>query len=178
MNNKSKLSRLTRISLCAAFMCVIAPLALPLSAIPLTFGTFCLYLIALSFCPFDAFLTVLVYVAVGALGLPVFSGFTGGAQMLIGPTGGFLLAYPLTALLISLLANRKKTGNVRRLFALFCGTALLYACGLIGYLLVTDSPFDLSLFALFAPLFLSDFVKMTASLFVFLRLRPFLEKKC
>ena len=170
-------SRLTRIPLAAAFMCVIAPLALPIGGIPFTLGTFSLYLIALCFSPIDAFAILVLYIGIGAVGMPVFSGFSGGAQMLIGPTGGFLLAYPFVSFLISFVGGGYKGGFARWFFALLLGTILLYVCGGIVYLFVTDTPFCISILWLFLPLFIADFLKMAAALFIFLRLAPFLEKK-
>ena len=175
---KSKaLGRLTRISLAAALMCVIAPLALPIGPIPLTLGTFCLFLIPLCFRPSDSFLTVLVYIAVGALGLPVFSGFTGGAQAFVGPTCGFLFAFPFASFLISFIGGGLGGRLARRLCALLLGTVFLYVCGGIGYLWVMNVPFDRSLLFLFLPLLLGELLKMAVSLFVFARLAPFLQKK-
>ena len=177
MKANGRLGRLTRISLAAAFMCVLAPLSFPIGIIPFTLASFCLYLIALCFRPIDAFLTLLLYIAVGMLGLPVFSGFTGGAQVFVGPTGGFLLAYPLAALLISVLSGGEKSNRVSRLLALFLGTVLLYVCGVIGYVFIGGVPFDFSVCLLFLPLLLIDFLKMAASLILFSRLYPFLKKK-
>ena len=177
MKKNRRLFRLTKIALATAFMCVIAPISLPLGAIPFTLGSLCLYLIALSFSPMDTFLTVFLYIAVGLLGLPVFSGFTGGVQALVSPTGGFLLAYPFTALLISYIGGGFRGHFARRSIALLLGTVFLYVCGVIGYLFVTGAQFDLALSVLFLPLFLADLLKVAAALFVFTRLSPFLERK-
>ncbi|MBR6795515.1 MAG: biotin transporter BioY [Clostridia bacterium] len=175
---KSKaLGHLTRISLAAALMCVVAPLALPIGPIPLTLGTFCLFLISLCFRPSDAFLTVLVYIAVGALGLPVFSGFMGGAQAFVGPTCGFLLAFPLALFLISFVGGGFGGRIVRRLCALLLGTVFLYICGAIGYLWVMNVPLDRSLLLLLLPLLLGELPKMAVSLFVFARFAPFFQKR-
>ena len=177
MKNKARIKRLTRISLAAALMCVIAPLSLPLGVFPLTLSSFCLYLVALGFRPLDGVLTVLIYLSVGFLGLPVFSGFTGGAQVLVSPTGGFLVSYIPAVFVASLIASASASSSAwRRGTALLAGMLLLYVGGSIGYLFTTGTVLDASLFLLLLPFLFADLLKMVAALVVFTHLAPFLKK--
>ena len=75
----------------------------------------------------------LIYILLGAIGLPVFSNFTGGWQCLIGPTGGFILSFPIMAYVIGLSSSL--------LLGMFFGTALNFACGIAMFCLVTESSF-------------------------------------
>ena len=177
MKSKTQIKRLTRISLLAALMCVIAPLALPIGALPLTLGSFCLYLIALLISPWEGVLAVCVYLTVGMLGIPVFSGFCGGVQMLVSPTGGFLLAYLPAVFFASFLASKVRTSHVYRALSLFGGTVLLYVGGGVGYVFFAGMPFDFSLFLLLLPFFLGEVLKVAAALLIFARLAPFFEKR-
>ncbi len=83
-----------------AFVAVCAHIALPLgfTPVPLTLQTFAVLLIGLALGPQTAFAALSLYLAEGAVGLPVFNpqGLSSGAQLL-GPTGGYLLAYPFAA---------------------------------------------------------------------------------
>ena len=88
-----KIRRITLCALFAALLAVFSPLTIPLGPIPVTLSTFFLFLSGLLLGPVDGMIAVAVYVAVGMLGLPVFSGFRGGYSVLLGPTGGFLLGY-------------------------------------------------------------------------------------
>ena len=98
----------------AAMLCLIAPISFPIGVIPITLSVFALFLASLILPTEIALISVFVYMALGAVGLPVFSSFRGGVQMLIGPTGGYLLAYPLMVLCV---------GGVRKI--LRCFPALL-----------------------------------------------------
>jgi biotin transport system substrate-specific component len=97
--------------LATAFLAVCAHIAFPLpfSPVPLTLQTFAVLLIALTFTPAMAGSTLALYLAEGVCGLPVFApsavGLTGMAQ-LMGPTGGYLMAYPIAAVCAALIATR------------------------------------------------------------------------
>lgn len=86
----------------AVFAALVAALALtppvPFGPIPLTLQTLGVALTGLCLGPWRGFAAMALYVAVGAAGLPVFSGGAAGLGILIGPTGGYLLSFPLAAL--------------------------------------------------------------------------------
>src|ERR1035438_5999432 len=91
----------------SALVAICAHIALPLyfTPVPLSLAPFAVLLLGLLLSPRLAFATLAAYLAEGALGLPVFAPsplFAGGLGHLLGPTGGYLLAYPLAAPLISL----------------------------------------------------------------------------
>ena len=75
----------------------------------------------------------LIYILLGAFGLPVFSNFTGGWQCLIGPTGGFILSFPIMAYVIGL-------GSSLWL-GILAGTVINFAFGIAMFCLVTESSF-------------------------------------
>lgn len=99
---------LARIAVVAA---LIAALALPGtiylfgSQVPITLQTFGVMLAGLLLGPVRGALAVLVYLAVGAVGLPVFAGGAAGLGVFAGPTGGYLVAFPLGAFVIGLIAH-------------------------------------------------------------------------
>ena len=81
-------------------VCAHISFALPFTPVPTTLQTFAVLLVGLVLGPARGFATLLLYLAEGALGLPVFSPQgLGGVFQLLGPTGGFLVSYPLAAVL-------------------------------------------------------------------------------
>ena len=110
-----------------------AQLALPVpwSPVPITGQTFAVLLSGAVLGARRAFLAQALYLAEGALGLPVFAAGAAGAAKLIGPTGGYLLAFPFAAALTGALAER---GWDRRfstmLAAMLLGSAVIFAAGL------------------------------------------------
>ena len=88
-----KIKDITAISLMAALMCILAPFSLPIGPIPLSLSTFAVYLAAGLLGKKRGTMAVLIYILLGAIGLPVFSGFSGGIQKLFGVTGGYIIGY-------------------------------------------------------------------------------------
>lgn len=114
-------------ALLAAALCVMAPLAVPLGPVPVTLATLGVYLAAGLLGPWRGCAAVGLYLALGAIGLPVFAGFSGGFAQLAGPTGGFLWGYLLCVLVSGLLC---RTGRAYLAPVwLACGALALYAVG-------------------------------------------------
>jgi biotin transport system substrate-specific component len=102
---------LTTSALLAALLAGSAVVTVPIGAVPLTLQTLVLVLIALTQRPKRAALTVGVYLAAGAIGLPVFSGMRGGLGVLLGPTGGFLLGFLVGAVAGAWVRERLETSG-------------------------------------------------------------------
>ena len=162
-------------ALLSATLCLLSPIALPLGPVPLTLGVFAVALCGCLLPPLWASATVLLYLGIGAIGLPVFAGGVGGPAGLLGPTGGFLLAYPLVAWLLSLTTARaSRAGHtVRALLWALLPLTVLYAVGGAWYTVLTDVPPLASLMVLL-PFLLTDIVKIVLAERLSVRLRPFL----
>ena len=78
-----------------AIICVIAPFAItiPISPVPISLATFVIYLTIIILGWRDGVISVVLYVFLGFAGAPVFTGFTGGAGKVLGPTGGYIIGY-------------------------------------------------------------------------------------
>ena len=122
------------IGLTTALICVIAPFSLPMPlGVPMTLQSFIITLMAIVLGAKRGATAALIYILLGAFGLPVFSNFTGGWQCLIGPTGGFILSFPIMAYVIGL-------GSSLWL-GILAGTVLNFAFGIAMFCLVTESSF-------------------------------------
>ncbi len=119
----------------AALIAASAQVSLPIGLIPFTLQTLMVTLAAQVLGAKRGFLAVLSYLLVGAVGAPVFSRFAGGVGVLLGPTGGFLLAFLPAALLTGALADAahmgRKASRLRLFFVCLPGIAV---CGLGGAL--------------------------------------------
>ena len=113
------------------FIALCAHISLPLlfSPVPLTMQPFAVLLLALLLGPRMAFATMLLYLAEGAAGLPVFAPGAGGMLQLLGPTGGYLLSYPFVAGLVSWLSRRSVAGFSTRMWSAAAGNVLILLCG-------------------------------------------------
>ena len=110
--------------------------------------------------PKEATLSVLLYLLLGAIDLPVFSGGNDGLHTFIGQTGGFLLFFPLRALITSLIANRKKS-LIQIFIANFLGEVVIFIGGAIGFIIFTHSLILTTLKLVVLPFVLPDFIKIT-----------------
>ena len=111
---KQKTKELVEIALFSAVLCVIAPFTIPVpvSPVPLSISTFVIYLAAVLLGAKQSALCVLVYLLLGMVGLPVFSGFSGGIGVLLGPTGGYLMGYIPCALIVGWLVETQCFGKL------------------------------------------------------------------
>ena len=157
------LRRMIAVSLFAALFCLLAPLSFPLGVIPVSAGTLALYLAVSVLGTVDGTLVVLLYLCLGALGLPVFAAFSGGVSVLIGPTGGYLWGYVPAALLIGFL-QRRLPGRMATPVAMLMGTLLCYILGTGWYCVLTGTPPVSALLVCVVPFLIGDVLKIVAVL--------------
>jgi biotin transport system substrate-specific component len=139
----SDLAKQTAIVICAgAVIAVCARLVLPLpfTPVPLTLANFGVLLVGLSLGSRRGFAAAALYLSWGAMGLPVFSpSGVGGIAQLFGPTGGYLLAYPVVAFVAGWLSERGVASFSRNLVAGVAAEIVLFASGLSWLQVMTGS---------------------------------------
>lgn len=120
----------------AALICIAAPFSIPVGLVPISLATFAVYLAGGLLGSKRGALAVVVYILIGAVGLPVFSGFSGGLAKLLGVTGGYIIGYVPCALLSGLLYDRTK--RVWTLpIGMVLGTLACYLFGTVWFLVST-----------------------------------------
>jgi len=121
-------------------LCARVTLPLPFTPVPLTLQNFGVLLVGLSLGSRRGFLALMLYLIEGASGMPVFNpAGPGSIAQLIGPTGGFLLAYPFVAGLAGWIMERGKESFARALGAGFLAELALFAGGLSWLAVLTHS---------------------------------------
>jgi biotin transport system substrate-specific component len=171
-----KTKDLTTTALFAALLCISAPWAVPVGAVPVTLATFAVYLAGATLGWKKGVLAVLVYLLLGTAGLPVFSGFTGGAQKLASVTGGFLIGYLPCAFLTGLLPDRFPGRRWIYPAGMVLGTAALYALGTAWFMLQTHSPAAAALMTCVVPFLPGDAAKIAAASLLAPALRKYLRR--
>ena len=154
---------MTLTAMLTALLCITGPVTLPLGPIPLSLTTGVLMLMALLLGARRACLCCGVYLLIGLLGLPVFSGFTGGGGALLGPTGGFLLGYlPMTALCGWVCARTER--RLLRAAGMIAANLLLILVGTMWYCRQAGVSFAAGLMVCALPFLPGDGLKIAAVL--------------
>ena len=163
--------------LMAAVMCVCSMFTIPAGPVSITLSVFGVLLSAVMLGRNRAVIATAVFILLGAIGLPVFSGMRGGFGMLTGPTGGYIWAYIPMALIVGLTGD-KVTGKFRFpavIGACFAGAAICDLLGAAQYALVTDTGFGAALAVCFAPFIALDCAKGTVAALLGLKIRKILR---
>jgi len=104
---------------------------LPFSPVPITAQTFAVLVLGISLGRTRAVGITVAYLLEGAIGLPVFAGGAAGPGVFVGPTAGYLLAFPLASFVIGSMAEQGwDRSYFRSIAAMTCGTAIIFAGGL------------------------------------------------
>lgn len=151
--------KMTRIALFSAILCVISPFTIPVGVVPISLATLGVYFAAAVLEPMSATLSVLIYVLLGAVGLPVFSGLRGGVSVIAGPTGGFIVGYIVCAFLASLLIHKYKNKALAPVWFIIA-TAVLYIIGTVWFMVVMKQSLAAAIGACVLPFLIGDAVKI------------------
>lgn len=169
MKNHKKIVSMVQIGLFAAVLTVLSQISIPLpSGIPITLQTFAVALSAYTLGWKRGTLSVLVFLTLGAIGIPVFANFTGGIAKFAGVTGGYLWGFLLLAMFCGLGApvQFKKRNVYSILSCILLSTAGLIAChsaGILQFTLVSGSSPLQSFLTASAPYLLKDALSLAAA---------------
>jgi len=161
MKNKTK--NITLTGLAASLTAVLSVWQIPMPlGVPLTLQVF-----AVAFCAYTlgagrAFFATAVYIVLGAVGLPVFSGFQGGAAVLFGPCGGFIAGFLPLCLLCG--AGRGKKTHIALLLGAV-GLILCHTAGCVHYSIVTNTSITVSFLSASAAYLPKDVICIGISFF-------------
>ena len=125
------------ISIFAAIIAVCAFISIPMPyGVPMTLQTFAIPLAGIVLGARNGTIATLVYVLLGAIGAPIFAGFTGGVGIIFGRTGGFILSFPLMALTAGI--GAKKNHYWLTLW-LVIGAVINFICGMLMFSFVSST---------------------------------------
>ena len=184
--SRAKLTTLAmvQIALCTALICVAAQLAILLPiGVPFTLQVLIVMLTALILKPLYSVISLLLYVLLGVIGLPVFSGAKSGIGTILSPTGGFIIGFVLAAFLVSLLKNvlAKKLGGkltvVRYiLVTVIVGIPVMYIPGIALYMAYTGADLLSAVVTLTSVFILLDIAKCVLASIIAVPLNKALAK--
>lgn len=152
--------KMCRLALMTALICIAAPLSIPIGPIPISLATLTVYLAGALLGPLDGVIAVALYILLGAVGLPVFSGFGAGIAKLIGVTGGYIIGYlpcaALTGAGAKFWSDRKWVYPV----AMVVGTIACYVLGTAWFMVQTGTSLAASMSSCVLPFLPGDAIKI------------------
>jgi biotin transport system substrate-specific component len=151
------------VSMFAALTAIFAQVTIPLpiSPVPITLQVLAVCLTSAILGSRLAFMSMLVYITVGILGMPVFSGGASGLGVVMGPTGGYITGFLLSSYVTGKLVQRKPLPTLSNtLFAMFSGLLVIYATGMLQLSLVTGMPLQAAFMSGVVPFIGLDIIKI------------------
>lgn len=136
---KSTVFNMTSCALMAALMCVLCPVSVPIGPIPISLSILVILLTVYVLGTWRALVSYTVYLLLGAVGMPVFSGFQGGLAKLAGPTGGYLAGFWLMILVAGIIMEKGKRNLLLTILGMLVGVAIDYAVGTAWFVFQTES---------------------------------------
>ena len=141
-------------------LCARASAPLPFSPIPVSLANFGVLLVGLLLGSRIGSAAALLFLLEGSAGLPVFSN---GSLGLLGPTGGYLLAYPVVAFLAGWIWERRPKTFVRAMVACVSAELLLFAAGISWLMIAFHTPFRQAASWGFYPFLVAEIAKIAAA---------------
>ena len=153
------------IAVMTAVACVLAPLSIPIGPVPISLTNFAIYFALYILGMKKGTISYVVYLAIGLVGVPVFSGFTGGPGKLIGPTGGYLIGFIPMAIIAGILIDKYNGKFVQSMIGMVVGTIVCYALGTVWLAYQAQMDFMAALWAGVIPFIPGDLIKMVLAAF-------------
>lgn len=156
-----KIRSMVLCALFAALTAVCSQIAVPMPwGVPINLALFSVYMAGTLLGPVWGTTSLLVYVLLAAIGVPVLAGFSGGPSVLFGKTGGYVLGYLVAAFLVGFLSRRWERSASRLAIAMVLGCAGCYVLGTIWFMVLTGASFANAMMWCVLPFLPGDAVKI------------------
>ena len=175
----SKVLDMVYIAISAALIAICSWISIP-TAVPFTLQTFAVFFVLLLLGGERGTIATLVYVLLGAVGVPVFAGFSGGIGILLGSTGGYIIGFLFVGLIYILFEKFFKKNIVMKIVALVLGLAVCYAFGTAWFMHVyIKNTGEVGLLTVLGwcvfPFIIPDLIKMALAVIVAKRIEPVIK---
>ena len=172
------LKQITLAGLMTAVFCMLGPISLniPISPVPISLGMLAIYFVTSVLGMKLGTFSVLAYILLGLAGVPVFTGLTGGAGKLLGPTGGYIIGYIFMALICGFFVDKWGHRILPEILGMALGTAVCYLFGTLWLAYQASYTFLQALAAGVLPYIPVDAVKLVIALAVGRQIRARLLK--
>ena len=174
----SKAQTLTFIALSTAITCILGPLSIviPISPVPISLTILAIFISVYAIGLKKGMVSLLLYFLIGFIGLPVFSNFKGGFNVLIGPTGGYIIGFVFVVLCAGFFIDKFESKIYMHVIGMVLGTILCYITGTAWLAYQSQMTFIEALFTGVIPFIWADAIKIIIAAIVGPKLRKALKK--
>ncbi|MFB3886231.1 MAG: biotin transporter BioY [Thermodesulfobacteriota bacterium] len=172
-----KLRWMVLASLMAALTAVGAYIQIPIGPVPIVLSTLFVLLSGLLLGSRWGLASMLLYLFVGAIGIPVFSGGRGGIAHFVGPTGGYLFGYVFSSWLTGVISERSRGIFILEILSVIMGSLAIYSLGVPWLKMVTHMSWSKALLVGMVPFLIGDAVKSAVALILGRAMRPILKRQ-
>ena len=164
-------------SLMAALTAVGSYIIVPIGPVPIVLSTLFVLLSGLLLGSRWGFMSICLYLFVGAIGLPVFSGGRGGIAHFLGPTGGYLFGYLLAAWVAGFISERSRGLLFFEILGVTMGSLVIYALGVPWLKMVAQMPWGKAFIVGMVPFLIGDAIKASVAVILARSVRPILKRQ-
>jgi len=154
---------LTTCALMAALMCILGPMSVPIGPVPVSLTNLVIYISVYLIGTRGSLISFLVYVLLGVVGLPVFSGYQGGVAKVAGPTGGYIVGFVFMVLITGIFMEKSKANIWITFVGMLIGTFVTYLFGTIWFCKLMEMDFTAALGVCVFPFIPFDLIKMVVA---------------
>ena len=174
---RSKTYDIVYIAVFAVIMAICSWISIP-AAVPFTLQTFGVFIAVGVLGGKRGSLSILVFILLGAIGIPVFANFSGGIGVLAGPTGGYIIGFLFSALLMWAMEKLPGKKSVMQIVSMIAGLIVCYAFGTVWFVIVygrMNGPigFTAALASCVVPFIIPDIIKIALAYVLSRKLRKY-----
>lgn len=166
-----QIREMVKIALVAAVISILGPFSIPIGEVPVAFANlailFGVYILGMK----KGTVSCILYILLGLVGLPIFSGFQGGPAKLFGPTGGYIVGYIFMAAIAGFFIERWQDKYYMQFIGLVLAIAALYTFGTIWYANLSKCSFIHAFSICVLPFIFGDLIKIIIVIIAGTRLR-------
>jgi len=177
--SENKIRNIVYASLLAALTAVGAYISIPIpvSPVPIVLQNFFILLAGLLLGSRMGVMSVLLYLIIGALGVPVFAGGTGGFAHFLAPSGGYLIGYVPAVFVVGLIAERGTSSFLKDIIAAAVGALIVYAAGVPFLKVVASFTWQKAIISGVVPFLIGDALKIVGAAAAVKIVRPIIKEQ-
>lgn len=164
-------------SLMAALMAVGAYIHVPIGPVPVVLTNLFVLLAGLLLGSRWGVASAAIYLLIGAIGMPVFYGGKGGLAHILGPTGGYLFGFILSAWITGLISERSRHSMIGEIIAVVIGAFVIYCLGVPWLKVMTKMSWNKVLVAGMIPFLIGDAIKAVVAIVLARAVRPMFKRQ-